>query len=103
LTIANVDSITDLSITIQVVQTNGLKESNMTNNFPVILKQSHKTSKGVVTYSWTLKGPSVPAGRLNDEVAALWSLTGTPHPVTGDSWSVTSTSDGTTVTASGTF
>jgi hypothetical protein len=33
----------------------------------------------------------------------LWSLSGTPHPVSGDTWSVTSTSNGTTITVDGNF
>jgi prepilin-type N-terminal cleavage/methylation domain-containing protein len=103
LSISNVDPITALTITIQVIQTSGLKESNMTDNFPIDLKESHKTSRGIVTYTWTLKGPSVSAGRSNDEVTALWTLSGTPHSVTGDTWSVKSTSNGSTATLSGDF
>jgi hypothetical protein len=53
LLITNIDSITSLSVTIQVVQSNGLRESNMTNDFPVALNQSHRTSRGTVTYMWT--------------------------------------------------
>jgi len=103
LNISNVDSITRLSVTIRVVRTNGLKESNMTDTFPVGLRQSHRTSKGIVSYTWTLKGSAVPTNSSNDEVTASWSIKGTPHPVSGDTWSVTSTSNGKAITVNGGF
>ena len=103
LSISNVDSITSLMVTIQVSETSGLRESTMTNTFPVALRQNRRTSRGIVSYSWTLKNLAVPANRSNDAVTAFWTLRGTPHLVSGDTWSVTSTSNGKAITVNGNF
>jgi len=92
-----------LSVTISVARTTGLSEANLWNSFPGDLTQKGRTSSKTITYTWTLKGSAAPAQNSNDEVTAQWSGNGTFHPVSGDSWSVTSTSNGSKSTLKGSF
>ena len=53
------------------------------------IAQSVSTTATQVTYTWTLAaGQTLPAG-TGRTFAAQMSPGGTPHPTTGDSWSVT--------------
>ncbi|HEY5267008.1 MAG TPA: signal peptidase I [Acidimicrobiales bacterium] len=105
LAIANTSSITAMKITISIVQTTGVTFSSESNGFPYnTITQNDSTSGGVITYTFTLKsGKTIPAGNSGDTVAANYSATGSAHPLTGDTWSVTSTSGGTVSTISGNF
>jgi len=103
LTFTNTHPITALSVTISVARTTGLSEANLWNSFPGDLTQKGRTSSKTITYTWTLKGSAAPAQNSNDEVTAQWSGNGTFHPVSGDSWSVTSTSNGSKSTLKGSF
>jgi hypothetical protein len=103
LTFANSHPITALSVTIDVAKTVGLGYSNLWSNFPGDLTQSNGTSGGTISYTWTMTGSPAPAQNGNLYVTAQWSGNGTEHPVSGDTWRVTSTSNGTTSTLSGSF
>ncbi|HEY5104347.1 MAG TPA: hypothetical protein VII65_04805, partial [Acidimicrobiales bacterium] len=98
-------SITAMTITISIAQTAGVTYASQSNGFPKgTITQSHSTSGGVITYSYVLKSSKTiatnsPSGTADAEYAA----TGTAHPLTGDTWSVTSTSGGTDSTISGIF
>lgn len=102
LTIANTSLVTALTVTVKVAVTAGLRYSGQSNSFPKgTLSQSYSTSGGYLTYSWVLSaGRSLPAGS-SGLVDAIFSATG--HLVSSDSWTVTSTSGGLTLTSSGTF
>jgi hypothetical protein len=75
------------------------------NTFPSgTLQQSSKTSGGVTTYTSTLKAKkTVPAGYSNDTVYVQFKDTKNVHQVSGDTWTVTSISNGLTSTLTGTF
>ena len=67
------------------------------------ITQSVSTTSTQVVYTFTLAaGQSLPAG-TGRTFAAQFSPGGNPHPTTGDSWSVTYTSGGSSTTTSGAF
>lgn len=103
LTLTNSSSISVLSITIGVATT-GVTNKSQGNTFASgTLQQSSKTSGGVTTYTSTLKAKkSVPAGST-ETVFVQFKDSGGLHQSSGDTWSVTSTSDGLTSTIVGTF
>ena len=104
LTIKNSHAITQMIVTISVVETDGVTPASSWNNFPGDLTQSVVASNGTISYTWTLSSTdyAVPA-HSDDQVTAQWAGTGITHPVSGDTWSVTSTSNSNTWTLSGSF
>ncbi len=105
LTFAVPSSISAMSITINVAKTTGVTHNSQGNSFPGgTLKQSSKTSGGVITYTSVLKaGQSIPAGYSNGTVYAQFNGNGHVHSMSGDTWTVASTSDGIASTITGTF
>lgn len=98
-------SITAMTVTINVVQTTGVTFNSQSNSFPGgDLNQTFTTSGGIITYSFVLGGGQViPAGYSNGIVYAQFGGTGSPHSMSGDTWSVTSTSNGIVSNLTGTF
>jgi hypothetical protein len=105
LAIANTSSITAMSITINVALTAGVTFNSQANSFPGgYLNQTSTTSGGTLIYSYVLgAGQVIPAGYSNGVVYAQFGGTGSPHTMSGDTWSVTSTSGGIASNLSGTF
>jgi hypothetical protein len=105
LTLTNQTSITAMTIVIKVAQTAGLSFNSQGNSFPGgALTQSDSTAGGFITYSFVLAaGQTIPAGYSNGTVYAQYSGTGAAHNQVGDTWSVTSTSNGKSSTLTGTF
>ena len=103
LTFTNTYPIAALSVTITVARTTGLSEANLWNSFPGDLTERGHASSKTISYTWTLRGSAAPAQNSNDEVTAQWSGDGAFHPVSGDSWSVTSTSNGIRSTLKGSY
>jgi len=101
LTFSNTSSVTSMTVTIRIVATTGVSYANLWNDFPGDVTESGATSGAVITYTYSLSGP-LPANS-NVYVAAQWTGSGTPHPVSGDSYSVISTSGAVTSTLSGNF
>ena len=104
LSVNNSSSISGLSITITVATT-GVTNKSQGNTFPSgTLQQSSKTSGGVTTYTSTLKSKkTVPAGNSNSTVYVQFKDTVNAHDFSGDTWNVTSVSNGLTSTLTGTF
>lgn len=104
LTLTNSSPITALSITISVATT-GVTNKSQGNTLPSgILQQSSQTSGAATTYTSTLKvKKSVPAELSNETVYVQFKDTKSVHQFSGDSWSVTSVSNGVTSTLAGTF
>lgn len=98
-------SITAMTITINVVQTTGVTFNSQSNSFPGgALNQTSTTSGGIITYSFVLgAGQVIPAGYSNGIVYAQFGGTGSSHSMSGDTWSVTSTSNGIVSNLTGTF
>jgi hypothetical protein len=105
LVLTNKTSITAMTIVIKVAQTAGVSFSSYSNSYPGgVITESSSTAGGFITYTFVLgAGQVIAAGYPNGEVYAQYSDTGTAHNQGGDSWSVTSTSNGKTSTITGTF
>ncbi len=105
LALTNQAAVTAMTIVIKVAQTSGISFNSQSNGFPGgYLTQSSSTAGGVITYSFVLAaGQVIPAGYANGTVYAQYSGTGAAHDQGGDTWSVTSTSKGTTSTLVGAF
>jgi hypothetical protein len=103
LVFTNTSAITSLSITVHVVQTTGITYNSESNSFPGgALNQSESVSGGVISYMW-VSGQTIPANYSNGTIYAQYGGTGYAHAQSGDTWTVTSTSNGITSTLSGTF
>ena len=101
--ISNTATITALTVTITVQATTGVTFSGQYNTVGGQITQSHSSSTTAITYQYSLSpGQTLSAGTgwLFD---AQTGGTGTVHPVTGDAFTVTYTTGGTTFTQSGQF
>jgi len=105
LSLTTTAAITAMTVTIKVAQTRGVTFNSQANSFPGgSLIQSSSAGGGVITYSYVLAvGTSIPANYPGGVVYAQYSGTGSPHPSSGDTWTVTSTAGGITSTLAGTF
>ena len=105
LSVTTSKAITAMTITIKVAQTPGVTVNGQANSFPGgNLTQNSATGGGAIVFSWVLAaGMSIPANYPNGVVYAQYSGTGSPHPSSGDTWTITSTAGGTTSTLTGTF
>ncbi|HKE95009.1 MAG TPA: hypothetical protein VKB34_11925, partial [Povalibacter sp.] len=73
------------------------------NNIGGQVLQSTSTTTATLVYTFSLAaGQTLPAG-TGRTFAAQIGGNGTAHPTSGDTWSVTYTTGGTTTTTSGTF
>jgi hypothetical protein len=104
LTFVNSSSISALSVTISVTTT-GLTAKSKGDSFPSgTVSQSSQTSGAVIIYTTTLKAnKTIPAGYSNATVYAQFKDLGNVHQSSGDTWSVTSTSNGIVSVLTGTF
>jgi type II secretory pathway pseudopilin PulG len=98
-------SITSFTAVIQVVRTAGISYQSMFNNLASgAIRQSHADVGGVVTYRFELqKGSFVPPSSSASEVGASYGDTGPVHSPSGDTWRVTSESNGIVCTIAGHF
>jgi len=96
-------SMTALSVTITIQRTTGINFSGQYNTVGGSIAQSHTTTTTAVTYQFTLAAGQT-LGAANDRVfAAQTSGSGTAHPTSGDTYTVTYTVGGQSVTQSGHF
>ncbi len=105
LTFTNSYAITNMSITITVAQTSGVTYVTQFNSFPGgAVNMNNTTSGGYITYTYNEpSNQSIPANYANGQIGAQFGGTGAVHPFTGDTWSVTTTSNGITSTQSGAY
>jgi hypothetical protein len=103
LRVNNTATLTAMTVTVVVARTTGISHSGAYNTVGGQITQTNSSTATAITYTFTLNaGQTLPAatGRL---YAMQLSGTGTAHPTSGDTYSVTYTSGGTTQTVSGTF
>jgi endo-1,4-beta-xylanase len=101
--ITNTASLTALSVTIVVQRTTGVSASGQYNTVGGQIQQGNSSTASAITYQFAL-APGQTLGTGTDRTfAAQMGGTGTVHPTSGDTWTVTYTSGGQTVTQSGTF
>jgi signal peptidase I len=105
LTFSNSHAITALSVTIRVAQTTGVTYGSEFDSLPAgSITQSESTSGGVITYTWVLNSKStITANYQGGAVYADYNGIGYTHAMSGDTWNVTSTSNGIASTLTGTF
>lgn len=104
LSFTNSSAVSALTVTINVIKNKGVTHNSQANTFPTgVLKQSSKTSNGVLVYTSTLKsGKTIPLNS-GGTVSAVFNGNGSAHDMSGDTWSVVSTSGGIVSTLSGNF
>jgi hypothetical protein len=105
LTVTNTSAISAMSVVITVAHTTGVSFSSQANSFPTgFLIQSTTTSARSITYTYVLTtGDSIPAKYPSGVIYAQYGGTGAAHTMSGDTWSVTTTSKGTVATLTGVF
>ncbi len=91
--------ITAMTVTITVQKTTGISYGGSYTTFGGVTV-THVDNGSTVVYTFTLTG-SLPPGA--NTAAAQFSGTGTAHSTSGDTWSITTTSNGVTNTQSGHF
>jgi endo-1,4-beta-xylanase len=100
---SNTGAITSLTVTITLQATTGVAFNGQYNTVGGQISQNHSSTSTAIAYQYTLTpGQSLPAGSgwLFDAQA---SGNGAVHPVTGDTFTVTYTTGGSTFTQSGQF
>jgi endoglucanase len=103
LRLANTSTLTALTVTIVVQRTPGVSYSGQYNTVGGQVTQASSSTSSAITYTFTLNaGQSLPAS-TSRTFAVQTSGNGTPHPTSGDTWTVVYTSGGTQSTTSGTF
>jgi len=101
--LSNTGNLTALSITIVVQRTTGISHQGQYNTVGSQILQSNASTASTVTYTFTLAtGQTLGVGN-NRMFAAQTSGTGTVHPFSGDTYTVTYTTGGTTFTQTGHF
>jgi hypothetical protein len=98
--ISNAAPITNVSVAITVQNTGGLTFSGQYNTVGGSVTQSHSSTATTITYQFSAASLSAGTNWLFD---AQISGSGTIHPTTGDTFSVTYTTNGQIVTQTGHF
>src|SRR5215471_10642863 len=100
--VTNTGAITALSLTINVQNTGSMGFNGQYNTVGGQITQSHSSTATVITYQFNLTAGQTlsPGSYLFD---AQMSATGTAHPTTGDTFTVTYTTGGQTFTQTGHF
>ena len=101
LRIANTGSVSAMTVSIVVQRTTGISYSGMYNTAG--LTQSNSSTASAITYTFTLPAGQTLGASTSRTFAAQMGGTGTAHPTSGDTWTVTYTTGGVARTQSGTF
>jgi len=90
-------------VTIVVQRTTGVFASGQYNTVGGQIQQGNTSTASTITYQFSLAPGQTLGTGTNRIFAAQMGGNGTLHPTIGDTWTVTYTSGGQTVTQSGTF
>jgi len=101
--LSNTGVITSLSITIVIQRTTGVSFSGQFNTVGGQILQSSSSTATTVTYQYSLASGQTLGMGTNRLFAAQMSGTGTVHPMSGDTYTVTYTTGGVTFTQTGHF
>jgi xyloglucan-specific exo-beta-1,4-glucanase len=101
--LANTATLTALSITVVIQRTTGVSFNGQYNTVGSQITQSNTSTTSTITYTFTLASGQTLGAGTGWTFAAQTSGTGTTHPVTGDTYTVTYTTGGVSHTQSGTF
>jgi hypothetical protein len=86
-----------------VQRTTGVSHSGQYNTVGGQITQANSSTASAVTYTWTLNAGQSLGASTSRTFAAQLGGTGTVHPVTGDTWTVSYTTGGVARTQTGTF
>lgn len=103
LRIANTSPLTALAITIVVQRTTGISHSGQYNTVGGQVTQSNSSTATAITYQFTLGTGVTLSPATSRAFAVQLGGSGTAHPTSGDTYTVTYTTGGVTRTQSGTF
>jgi predicted carbohydrate-binding protein with CBM5 and CBM33 domain len=101
--LANTNPITAMTVTVVVQRTTGVSHSGQYNTVGGQITQSSASTTSTVTYTWTLAAGQSLGASTSRTFAAQLGGTGTVHPTTGDTWTVSYTTGGVARTQTGTF
>jgi hypothetical protein len=99
----NASAITALSISINVQNTGGLTFNGQYNTVGSSIAQSHSSTASVITYQYSLSPGQTLAAGTGWLFDAQISGSGTAHPTSGDTFTLTYTTGGNTFTQNGHF
>jgi hypothetical protein len=103
ISLSNTSVITSLSITIVIQRTTGVSHNGQFNTVGSQILQSNTVTATTITYQFALASGQTLGTGTNRIFAAQTSGTGTVHPTSGDTYTVTYTTGGVTFTQTGTF
>ena len=101
--VSHTGALSALSVTIVVQRTAGISFSGQYNTLGSQIQQTSSSTSSAITYQFTLASGQTLGAGTNRTFAAQTSGNGTVHPTSGDTYTVTFTTGGQTVTQSGTF
>ena len=101
--VSHTASLTALSVSIVVQRTTGISFNGQYNTVGSPIQQTSSSTTAAITYQFTLAAGQTLGPGTSRTFAAQTSATGTAHPTSGDTYTVTYTTGGQTVTQSGTF
>jgi chitin-binding protein len=101
--LANTSPITAMTITVVVQRTTGVSYSGQYNTVGGQITQANASTASTVTYTWSLAAGQTLNASTSRTFAAQMGGTGTAHPVTGDTWTVSYTTGGVARTQTGGF
>lgn len=103
LKVSNTTALSALSITVVVQRTTGVSASGQYNTVGSQVTQGNSSTASAITYTFVLgSGISLSPG-TNRTFAVQMNGSGTAHPTTGDTYSLTYTTGGQSYTQNGTF
>jgi hypothetical protein len=103
LRITNTAPLSELAITIVVQRTPGISSSGQYNTLGGQIAQSTSSTAAAITYQFTLGAGQTVSPGTSRTFAVQTGGTGTPHPTSGDTFTLTYTTGGVKRTQSGTF
>jgi hypothetical protein len=103
ISLSNTSAITSLSITIVVQRTAGVSFNGQYNTVGSQILQSNSSTATTITYQFNLAAGQTLGTATNRIFAAQMSGSGTVHPTSGDTYTVTYTTGGVSFTQTGHF
>jgi hypothetical protein len=101
--LSNTETLTALSVEIVVRKTTGLKNPRQYSTVGDAIQAGNSTSPTAFTFDFALKGGRTLSPGASREFVAQTDGSGTVHPTSGDTYTVTATCGGGTTTRSGSF
>ena len=101
--VANTAPLTSLSVTVVIQRTTGVSFSGQFNTVGGTILQANSSTASAITYTFTLASGQTLATGTGWTFAAQAGGSGTLHPTSGDTFTVTSSAGGASSTLTGHF